>query len=175
MTEASTAALVDLGDHRNITELLTRRAAAAPDHVAFDVAAGDGTWSPVTTSEFLAAVEALAKGLIATGVAAGDSVAILAPTRYEWAVADLAAWFAGAVVVPIYESSSPVQVAVIVADAEVVLGIGGVSAHTATLRAAFAQTGAGRLGAWAMDATAEGPSLDDLVAAGATVSDDQLA
>ncbi len=76
---------------------------------------------------------------------------------------------------PIYESSSPVQVAVIVADAEVVLGIGGVSAHTATLRAAFAQTGAGRLGAWAMDATAEGPSLDDLVAAGATVSDDQLA
>ena len=175
MTEASTAALVDLGDHRNITELLTRRAAAAPDHVAFDVAAGDGTWSPVTTSEFLAAVEALAKGLIATGVAAGDSVAILAPTRYEWAVADLAAWFAGAVVVPIYESSSPVQVAAIVADAEVVLGIGGVSAHTATLRAAFAQTGAGRLGAWAMDATAEGPSLDDLVAAGATVSDDQLA
>ena len=46
MTEASTPALVDLGDHRNITELLTRRAAAAPDHVAFDVAAGTARGRP---------------------------------------------------------------------------------------------------------------------------------
>jgi long-chain acyl-CoA synthetase len=43
----------------------------------------------------------------------------MAPTRYEWAVADLAVWFAGGVVVPVYDSSAPSQVAAIVADAGV--------------------------------------------------------
>lgn len=166
MTEASTPALVDLGEYRNVTELLTRRAAAAPDHVAFEVPAVDGSWSPVTTREFLAQVESLAKGFIAAGVETGDAVAILAPTRYEWAVADLATWFAGGIVVPVYESSSPAQVAAIAADAGIMLGIGGSRAHTSTLRAAFAQTDTGALGAWSMDASDDGRSLVELVAAG---------
>ncbi len=92
------------GRPRNATDLLAHRVRRAPDHVAFEVrdaGAAPGTWRPVTTRGFDAEVRALAKGLVAVGVQPGDAVAIMAPTRYEWAVADLAAWYAGAVVVPV--------------------------------------------------------------------------
>lgn len=137
--------------HRNVTDLLVQRAEKAPHHAAFDVATGDGTWQQVSSVRFLGEVRRLAKGFIAAGVTPGDALAIMASTRYEWAVTDLAAWFAGAVVVPVYETSSPVQIAGIVSDAGVVLGVGGTEAQTRRLADAFAETGAGRLGAYAMD------------------------
>jgi long-chain acyl-CoA synthetase len=174
MSERTTEPLVAVDDYRNVTDLLVQRAAAAPDHVAFDVETGDAArpWRPVTTMEYLREVRALAKGLIASGVEPGDAIAILAPTRYEWAVADLASWFAGAVVVPVYETSAPEQVAAIVRDAGVRLGIGGSAAHVALLADAFAATGTGILGAWSMDA---GPaSLTQVGARAAEVDDEAL-
>ena len=54
-------------------------------------------------------MHALAKGLIAAGVSPGDRVAIMSHTRYEWTLVDYATWTAGAVVVPIYETSSAEQ------------------------------------------------------------------
>lgn len=181
MNESSTPSLVALDDYRNITDLLVRRDAVAPDHVAFDVAsagaASDAVWLPITTAEFTARVRALAKGLIASGIGAGDALAIMAPTRYEWAVADLAAWFAGAVVVPIYETSSPTQVDAIVDDAQVKLAIGGGREHTALLQSALART-PGSLGAWTMDESALEDAacgtLADLAARGTQVTDAEL-
>ncbi|CAN2205916.1 FAA1 Long-chain acyl-CoA synthetases (AMP-forming) [Candidatus Nanopelagicaceae bacterium] len=70
---------------------------------------GDG-WQQLTAREVESDVRAAAKGLIAAGVHAGDRVAIMARTRYEWTILDFASWFAGAIVVPIYETSSPEQV-----------------------------------------------------------------
>ncbi|WP_065571504.1 AMP-dependent synthetase/ligase [Microbacterium oleivorans] len=151
MPQIHTPLLAPVDGHRNVTDLLVRRAEKAPHHAAFDVATGDGTWRQVSTVRFLGEVRRLAKGFIAAGVAPGDALAIMASTRYEWAVTDLAAWFAGAVVVPVYETSSPVQVAGIVSDAGVVLGVGGTETQTRRLADAFAETGAGRLGAYAMD------------------------
>lgn len=172
MNERSTEPLVEIGDYRNVTDLLVMRAAAAPDHAAFDVPRSDGGWRQVTTMEYLREVHELAKGFIAVGVDAGDRVAIMAPTRYEWAVTDLAAWFAGAVVVPVYETSSPEQVAAIVADARVRVGAGGTAEHTALLAEAFERTGTGDLGAWSMDA---GPaSLEALRARADEVDGDTL-
>ena len=182
MNESSTRSLVSLDGYRNITDLLVRRAAAAPEHLAFDVArtdaGADATWDGVTTAEYLSQVRALAKGLMGAGVEAGDAVAIMAPTRYEWAVADLASWFAGAVVVPIYDSASSFQVDAIVADADVRLAIGGNAQHTTLLADALAATPSVTLGAWSMDAddadnTASG-TLADLAARGSVISDDDL-
>src|SRR5688572_17167589 len=76
----------------------------------------DGEWRDVTWKEFGAQVAGVAKGLIASGVAAGDRVALQAKTRYEWTVFDYAIWTAGAAVVPIYETSSADQVAWILSD-----------------------------------------------------------
>lgn len=56
---------------RNATDLLARRVAEAPDHVAFEVRAADGSWRRITTREFDDDVRALAKGLIAAGLARG--------------------------------------------------------------------------------------------------------
>jgi long-chain acyl-CoA synthetase len=70
---------------------------------------GEG-WQPVTAREVEEEVRATAKGLIAAGVQIGDRVAIMARTRYEWTILDFATWFAGAVVVPIYDTSSAEQI-----------------------------------------------------------------
>ncbi len=59
---------------------------------------------------------ALARGLIAAGIAAGDRVALMSRTRYEWTVLDYAIWTAGATTVPIYETSSAEQVEWILTD-----------------------------------------------------------
>lgn len=179
MIESSTPPLAALDDYGNVTDLLVARAAAAPDHVAFEVETTQaGAWRPITTRAFEAEVRALAKGFIARGIQAGDPIAIMAPTRYEWAVADLAAWFAGAVVVPIYDTSSPSQVDAIVADAGVRLAIGGTAEHAVLLQDALATSDTDTIGAWTMDTgtpdTAPSGTLADLVAGGIDVTDEEL-
>ena len=70
----------------------------------------NGAWVNVTAAQFADEVDAVAKGLIASGVAAGDRVAPLSSTRYEWTVIDYAIWRAGATTVAIFDTSSPDQV-----------------------------------------------------------------
>lgn len=175
MVESHTPALASLDAFGNVTDLLVRRALDAPAHVAFDVPeSGSDRWMPVTTAAFLDDVRSVAKGMVGAGLAAGDTVAIMAPTRYEWAVADLATWFAGGVVVPVYDSSSASQVDAIVRDARVRLAIAGTRAHADLLDAALSRTDAGALGTWAMRGVDGIRSLDDLISRGADVSDDDL-
>ena len=76
----------------------------------------DGRWNDVTAKEFADQVDAAAKGLIASGVEAGDRVAILSSTRYEWTVLDYAIWRAGGATVAIYETSASDQVKYILSD-----------------------------------------------------------
>ncbi len=76
----------------------------------------DGEWQDVSAAEFHAQVRAVAKGLIAAGVEVGDRVGLISKTRYEWTLVDYAIWFAGAVTVPVYETSSSEQLAWILRD-----------------------------------------------------------
>lgn len=168
-TDVSTPAWVEVRSDENLTDLLVERAALAADHVAFDVrrrVADD--WTPVTTAAFHAEVLRVAGGLIGAGVQAGDCVAIMAATRYEWAVTDLACWFAGAVVVPVYETSALSQVVAVLADSGVRLGIAGTSVQAELLREAFHAAGLDPLGIWSMDDDS-GHDLEDLVARGRAV------
>src|SRR5215831_19503960 len=96
--------------------MVTRRAAEQPRTVALRRKGAGGTWEDVTTSQFADEVQALAKGLIAAGVIAGDRVAIMSHTMYEWTLLDYAVWTVGAVVVPIYETSSAEQAEWILSD-----------------------------------------------------------
>ncbi|MBY6366679.1 AMP-dependent synthetase/ligase [Rhodococcoides corynebacterioides] len=68
------------------------------------------SWTDVTAADFAARVRAVAKGLIASGVEQGDRVALMSATRFEWPLLDYAIWAAGAVTVPVYETSSAGQV-----------------------------------------------------------------
>jgi long-chain acyl-CoA synthetase len=67
----------------------------------------DGGWGRTSYPQLGADVRAIAKGLIALGVAPGDRVAILSNTRAEWTLTDFGAICAGAVVVPVYQTNSP--------------------------------------------------------------------
>jgi long-chain acyl-CoA synthetase len=103
----------------NATDDIVEHAARRPDHVAFQREI-DGEWQPVTSRQFADEVARLAAGLIVFGIQPGDRVGLMSGTRYEWMLCDFAIWTAGAVSVPIYETSSVEQVEWILRDSEAV-------------------------------------------------------
>jgi len=114
--EYSVPAMAEIPASANLADVVTRRAAEQPRAVVVRRKVADGTWADVTASAFRDEVHALAKGFIAAGVAAGDRIALMSHTRYEWTLIDYALWTVGAVVVPIYETSSAEQAEWILSD-----------------------------------------------------------
>ncbi len=100
----------------NITDLFLDRVKVDPSLPLISKQVEPGVWQDVTAADYLAEVKALAKGFIAAGVKPGQRVGIMSATSYEWALCDFALWFAGAVSVPIYESSAPAQIEWILGD-----------------------------------------------------------
>lgn len=161
----------------NVTSLLHDRVRTAPDHAAVDMLDADGRWQRLSTAAFESRVREVAKGLIAVGLPAGARVAIMASTRLEWAVVDMAVWYAGGVVVPIYDTAAADQVRGAVADAQVCAAFAGSDEQASLLEAALDARGGGSLGVWRIGASARDdrwPVLDELVQTGGTVSDAML-
>jgi long-chain acyl-CoA synthetase len=192
----SIPALVQIPDSANLAEVVSRRAADQPQQVALRRSTGAGTWQDVTASEFRDEVTALAKGLIAAGIAVGDRVGLMSRTRYEWTILDYAIWTAGAVTVPVYETSSADQVEWIMSDSGAKAIFLETAAHesiVAGLRDRLSTLehvwrieaspisgqeprqgrGQGR-GQAAGDAGDKAPGLDVLAADGASVADDMV-
>ncbi|TFD06966.1 long-chain fatty acid--CoA ligase [Cryobacterium sp. TMT1-21] len=119
MKQFDLPAIVPADPAANVTDLLVDRLAATPESVLFSLPQ-NGAWLPVTTSQFYGQVIALAKGLVAAGIQPGDKIGLMCKTRYEWTLIDFAAWFAGAVLVPVYETSSPTQIQWILGDSDAV-------------------------------------------------------
>jgi long-chain acyl-CoA synthetase len=109
MNEISVPPLVPAATAGNLTNLIAERAWFEPERITMSRPLGEG-WQPVSAREVEEEIRATAKGLIASGVQIGDRVAIMARTRYEWTILDFATWFAGGVVVPIYDTSSAEQI-----------------------------------------------------------------
>ena len=119
MHEYSIPALAEIPATANIAKAVFRRAAEQPQAVMLrrpGPAGPSGGWTDVTARQFRDEVTALAKGLIAAGIEAGDRVALMSHTRYEWTLIDYAIWTAGAIVVPVYETSSAEQAEWILSD-----------------------------------------------------------
>jgi len=116
--------LVVISDPKtNITDLIIDRVSKDPKLPLMSKQTEPGVWVDVTAEVYLAEVRALAKGFIAAGIEPGQRIGIMSHTRYEWALCDFALWFAGAVSVPIYESSAPSQIEWILGDSGAVAGI----------------------------------------------------
>ncbi|CAA9476447.1 MAG: Long-chain-fatty-acid--CoA ligase [uncultured Solirubrobacteraceae bacterium] len=111
-------------------DALIRGAGAAQRH---PTAAG---WTDLGYPDLHARVRALAHGLISLGVSPGDRVAILSRTRAEWTQADLAILFAGATLVPIYETNSADEVAYVLEHSRARVVFCEDAAQVAKLRAA---------------------------------------
>ena len=126
MREYSMPALVEIPASASLADVVFRRAETEPAAVMLRRRTEAGSWQDIPAARFRDEVTALAKGLIAAGVQPGDRVGLMSRTRYEWTLIDYAIWAAGAVTVPVYETSSAEQV-------EWILGDSGASA-------AFAET-----------------------------------
>jgi long-chain acyl-CoA synthetase len=126
--EFSVPASFDVDEHDNIVGVVFTHEREDPDHVIAQRLVG-GSWTDVTCAEVAAQVRATALGLIAEGVQPGDRVAVLSSTRYEWPIIDFAILAAGAVTVPIYETSSAEQIRFVLADSGAVLAFAETDAH----------------------------------------------
>ncbi|MFS0854382.1 AMP-dependent synthetase/ligase [Microbacterium sp. 179-I 3D4 NHS] len=115
MVQFEVPAIVPADPDANVADLLVERVRATPERALFAVPDGDG-WRDISAADFEAAVVALAKGFASAGVQPGDKVGFLARTTYEWTLVDFALFYAGAVMVPIYETSSPSQIQWIMED-----------------------------------------------------------
>lgn len=169
MKEFDVPRIVPADPSANATDLLVARVKATPDRALFSLPTADGGWSDLSAKEFLAQVTALAKGFVAEGIEPGDKIGLMCKTRYEWTLIDFAAWFAGAVLVPIYETSAPSQILWNLADSGAVAMITETADHFARFDEIRSDVPAVAR-AWKID-------LDDLgklAAAGSQVSDDEI-
>jgi long-chain acyl-CoA synthetase len=181
----SIPALVEIPESANLADVVSRRAADKPQQVALRRKAGSrrasagaaGAWQDVTASEFASEVTALTKGLIAAGIGVGDRVALMSRTRYEWTLIDYAIWTAGAVSVPIYETSSAEQVEWIVSNSGTKAIFVETAAHEAIVTGLRDRL-TGLEHVWRIEAVREpssggkAPGLTALTAEGRSVSDE---
>src|SRR3989440_9287386 len=166
-------ALAHIPANANLADVVFRRAAEQPQAVVLRRPSGPsgvaGEWTDVTASQFSGEVIALAKGLIAAGVEPGDRVALMSHTRYEWTLIDYAIWTAGAVTVPVYETSSAEQAEWILSDS----GARACFVETASygdIIGSFRDRVPALSHVWRIDS-----DLDSLRAAGADVGDEIVA
>ena len=159
---------VDVPVTGSLTDDIIANAERHPERVAFSRRDGAG-WQHVSTLAFHEQVRRVAKGLIAGGVEAGDRVALLSRTRYEWTLVDYALWYVGAVTVPVYETSSSDQLGWLLTDS----GAKAIVVESARHRARLDEVDSSPPAlhqVWTLDDGA----VAELEAAGAQVPDEQL-
>ncbi|WP_422755272.1 AMP-dependent synthetase/ligase [Micromonospora sp. WMMD708] len=170
MREFSVPPIVTIGDAANLTDPVWDNAEAAPDAVQFVRPAVEGrAGADVTCRQFRDEVVAVARGLAGAGVSPGDRVALMSRTRYEWTLLDYAIWAAGAVTVPIYETSSAEQAAWILADSGAVAVVVETNSH-ATLVAGVRDRLPELRDVWQIELG----GVDEIVAAGTSVDPEEI-
>ena len=169
MREFSLPALAEIPATANLASAVFRRAAEQPQAVMLRRPGPSGSWQDVTASQFSGEVVAVAKGLVAAGIEAGDRVALMSHTRYEWTLLDYAIWTVGAVTVPVYETSSAEQAEWILSDSGALACFAETAGYEDTI-GSFRDRVPALSHVWRID-----PGLDALRAAGADVGDDVIA
>ncbi|EHR50434.1 AMP-forming long-chain acyl-CoA synthetase [Saccharomonospora marina XMU15] len=170
MREYTAPSVQAVAEDENMADVVWVNAERFGDTVSFR-RHRDGSWYDVTAREFAAEVLAVAKGLMTAGIGKGDRVGLMSKTRYEWTLLDFAIWAAGAVSVPIYETSSAEQLHWILSDSGAKAVLVETAEHAATLEEVR-----GRLpeldNAWQIEG--DKPAVSALSALGADLADDQV-
>ena len=106
--------------YHHFSVLVHRQAEKYGDKVALKYKDYDaGRWIPVTWNEFSQKVRQVSDALIAFGVAEEENVGIFSQNKPECLYVDFGAFGVRAVTIPLYATSSPVQVKYIVNDAQI--------------------------------------------------------
>jgi long-chain acyl-CoA synthetase len=152
--EFTVPATITVPEHATASDAVFDNARNTPELVSFSRRV-DGGWQDVTARQFAAEVRGAARGLIQAGVQPGDRVGLMGKTRYEWTLLDYAIWSAGAVGVPIYETSSAEQVQWILGDSGAVAAVVETAEHEAVVDSIRPDVPALRK-VWRIDADAVG-------------------
>ena len=168
MVQFEVPAIVPADPQANVSDLLAERVKKTPNLALFAVPEGDG-WRDITAAEFERQVIALAKGFAAAGIEPGDKVGFIARTTYDWTLVDFALFYAGAVMVPIYETSSAAQISWNLSDSGAIAVIAESADHSARVAEIRDEVPLVR-SVWEMHRG----DLEKLVAEGATVPDDEI-
>ena len=169
MRSYSAPAVTAVAESATLADVVFTRARREPAAVMLRKRTAAGQWLDVTASAFRDEVTALARGILAAGIEPGDRIALMSRTRYEWTLIDYAIWTAGAVTVPVYETSSAEQVEWMLGDSGARAVFAETSSHAAVIDGVRGRLATLDLGIWRVD------ELDALTAGGTQVSDDQLA
>ena len=167
MREFSIPALAEIPATATLTDIVFDRADRSPGAVVMRRREGEHAWVDVTAAQFRDEVRALAKGIMAAGIQPGDRVGLMSRTSYLWTLIDYAIWAAGAVTVPVYETSSAEQVEWILSDSGCRAVFAETDAHAATITSVKSNLPALE-NIWLMD------SIGVVTAAGADAGDDDL-
>jgi len=160
-------------ENTSMADSVFRHEKESPEFVPFERLV-DGKWVPVTARQFASEVRAVAKGLMASGIELGDRVAVLSATRYEWVLLDYAIWTAGGATVAIYETSSADQAQWILEDSGTKLLIVENSGHVDTVREVAENAPTVREVLQIEPAPGGKSAVDELIARGAAVTDEQV-
>lgn len=152
----------------SITDLVEDVVARDPQQTLYRIPQGN-QWRDVAATEFRSQAIGLARGLAASGIRPGDRIAIMSRTRYEWSLIDIAIWYAGAVSVPIYETSSATQCAWMLSDSGAVAAFAESAEYAATLETAR-ETAPSLTSVW----TIEDGGIDAVTAAGSDVAESEI-
>jgi long-chain acyl-CoA synthetase len=79
----------------------------------------NGTWNKYSTEKFVAQVNSVSLGLIASGIKKDDKIAIMSPNRPEWNICDFGIMQIGATQVPMYPTLAENDIKFILRDADV--------------------------------------------------------
>ncbi|HLS24270.1 MAG TPA: long-chain fatty acid--CoA ligase [Beutenbergiaceae bacterium] len=169
MEESATPLLVQTPEEMSIPDLLIDWTKKDPNRTLLETTTDGSLWTPISAAQMHERVTAIAKGLIASGIGPGDRVGLMARTSADWTMTDFAIWFAGAVTVPVYETSSPDQTAWIMSDSATKAIIVEHREHRAVVERAREQV-EGLEHVWTM--TDRG--FETLIEAGREVSDEDL-
>ncbi|TJZ73440.1 long-chain fatty acid--CoA ligase [Rhodococcus oryzae] len=168
MREFEVPASFSIPEDISMADTVFRLEKESPQHVPFKRLV-NGSWVDVTAAEFATQVKGVAKGLMASGIALGDRVAILSATRYEWVVLDYAIWTAGGCTVAIYETSSADQAQWILEDSATSVLVVETAKHAATVKDVAEAAPALR-----EMLQIEAGALEELTARGAAITDEEL-
>ncbi len=168
MQEYTSPGEVPVSTDENLTAALWAAWREHPERPAIAHRVGD-RFVEWTTRQFVEEIRGVAKGLMALGLEKDAKVAIYAGTRLEWTVLDFAIWAAGAVTVPIYETSSAEQIEWIVSDADVKA----IVIESPELKSVYEQV-AGNLPGCEHALVIDEGAIEDLKQRGASIGDDEL-
>jgi len=102
---------------RSVPHMLLETIRQHPENTALSYER-DGSIEKISYREFGEMIQDITLALAKIGLASGDRIAILSNNRPEWTISDFASFSMGAVIVPIYQTLPPNQIAYLLHDSE---------------------------------------------------------